>query len=57
VALPASAEEAAPDFAHHGRETLPTIIGEGKEVRLITGSLYGDRSPVPTFTEMFYADA
>jgi redox-sensitive bicupin YhaK (pirin superfamily) len=25
-------------------------------VRLITGSLYGERSPVPTFTEMFYAD-
>jgi redox-sensitive bicupin YhaK (pirin superfamily) len=57
VALPASAEETAPDFAHHGRAALPTIVAEGKKVRLITGSLYGERSPVPTFTEMFYADA
>src|SRR5687768_16049136 len=30
--------------------------GEGKRVRLITGSLYGVRSPVQTFSEMFYAD-
>ena len=57
VALPAMTEETAPTFAHHGKEALPVIAGEGKEVRLITGSLYGERSPVPTFTEMFYADA
>jgi redox-sensitive bicupin YhaK (pirin superfamily) len=57
VALPASAEETAPDFTHHARDALPVVAGEGKEVRLITGSLYGERSPVPTFTEMFYADA
>ena len=53
VALPAMTEETAPTFAHHGKEALPVIAGEGKEVRLITGSLYGERSPVPTFTEMF----
>jgi redox-sensitive bicupin YhaK (pirin superfamily) len=33
------------------------VRGEGKEVRIITGSLYGERSPVPTFSAMFYADA
>ena len=37
--------------------TLPVVSGEGKEVRIITGSLYGERSPVPTFSAMFYADA
>ncbi|MFO1047623.1 MAG: pirin family protein [Geminicoccaceae bacterium] len=57
VALPAGAEETAPTFAHHDKEALPVIAGEGKGVRLITGALYGERSPVPTFTEMFYADA
>ena len=57
VALPASAEETAPAFAHLGRDELPVVAGEGKEVRVITGSLYGKRSPVTTFTEMFYADA
>src|SRR5215471_20011283 len=43
VALPASAEETAPAFAHHGRDELPVVAGEGKEVRVITGSLYGQR--------------
>ena len=57
VALPAAAEETAPDFAHHARDDLPVVSGEGKEVRIITGSLYGERSPVPTFSAMFYADA
>ena len=57
MALPAAAEETAPDFAHHGRDELPVVTGEGKKVRIITGSLYGERSPVPTFSAMFYADA
>ena len=57
VALPRHAEEAAPGFAHHGREALPVLAGEGKEVRIIVGSLYGERSPVDTFSETFYADA
>jgi hypothetical protein len=57
VALPAAEEETAPDFAHHGRDALPVVAGEGKEVRIVTGALYGARSPVPTFSAMFYADA
>ena len=32
------------------------IEGEGKHVRLIAGSLFGQASPVRTFSEMFYAD-
>jgi redox-sensitive bicupin YhaK (pirin superfamily) len=57
VALPARAEETDPGFAHHEQTTLPVIDGEGKQIRLIAGSLFGARSPVPTFSEMFYADA
>ena len=38
-------------------EELPVIEGEGKQVRLIAGSLFGATSPVPTFSDMFYADA
>jgi redox-sensitive bicupin YhaK (pirin superfamily) len=34
---------------------VAVIAGEGKEVRLIVGSLYGETSPVPTFSAMFYA--
>jgi redox-sensitive bicupin YhaK (pirin superfamily) len=56
VALPQRFEETTPDFAHHGTDELPVVEGEGKRVRLITGSLFGARSPVETLSEMFYAD-
>src|SRR5918997_4455247 len=57
VALPAGEEETEPAFAHHDAAELPVVEGEGKRVRLITGTLYGARSPVRTLSEMFYADA
>ena len=57
VALPLRAEESDPAFAHHGAGELPLVEGEGKRVRLISGALYGARSPVETLSEMFYADA
>ncbi|MEO3432212.1 pirin family protein [Inquilinus sp. CAU 1745] len=57
VALPEAFEETAPDFAHHDGADLPMIAGEGKSVRLIVGSLYGERSPVRTFSETLYAEA
>lgn len=56
VALPKKYEESDPAFAHHGTSELPVIEGEGKRMRLITGSLYGAHSPVQTLSEMFYAD-
>jgi redox-sensitive bicupin YhaK (pirin superfamily) len=56
VAMPKKYEESDPAFAHHGTSDLPVIKGEGKRVRLITGSLYGAQSPVETLSEMFYAD-
>ncbi len=56
VALPAAAEEVAPDFFHHRGETLPSIAAEGKHARVIAGSLFGETSPVRTFSDMFYAD-
>jgi redox-sensitive bicupin YhaK (pirin superfamily) len=57
VGLPKAHEEAEPAFAHHGAAALPVIEGEGKRVRLILGALYGARSPVAVFSDMFYADA
>jgi redox-sensitive bicupin YhaK (pirin superfamily) len=56
VALPDAAEETDPAFEHVGAAALPLIEGEGKRVRLILGSAYGERAPVKTFTEMVYAD-
>ena len=57
VALPKEKEEAAPSFFHHGKADLPVISGDGATVRLAVGSLYGERAPAATFSEMFFADA
>jgi len=56
VALPKDQEESDPGFFHHDQATLPTLDDEGKQVRVIAGSLYGLTSPVKTATDMFYAD-
>jgi redox-sensitive bicupin YhaK (pirin superfamily) len=57
VALPLEREEMAPSFAHHPASALPEIADEGKLVRVIAGSLYGARSPVAIFGDLFCADA
>jgi redox-sensitive bicupin YhaK (pirin superfamily) len=57
AALPKSHEEGAPAFAHHDASELPRISGDGKTVRLIMGSLYGERSPAEFPHESFYAEA
>ena len=57
VALPKDHEDRAPDFQHAPEAALPLMEGEGKEVRLILGNAYGERAPVETASEMFYADA
>ena len=57
VALPTSAEDAAPSFEHHGRETLPVMEDAGARLRLILGTAYGERAPAQVFSETFYVDA
>ncbi|MEM9145356.1 MAG: pirin family protein [Pseudomonadota bacterium] len=56
VALPETEEERDPGFEHVGRDALPFLEGEGKQVRLILGSGWGERAPVKTFSDMIYAD-
>lgn len=57
VALPEGDEDREPDFEHRSKAELPFLDAEGKQLRLILGSAYGQRSPVKTFSEMFYVDA
>jgi redox-sensitive bicupin YhaK (pirin superfamily) len=57
VALPEQHEEMDAAFEHHDKGALPLLEGDGKQVRLIVGHAWGERAPVKTFTEMFYADA
>ena len=57
VALPKSAEETAPDFAHHAAATLPFAEEGGLALRLIAGEGWGMRAPVAVSSPLFYADA
>ena len=57
AALPKSHEEGAPAFAHYGAAALPRITGEGKTVRLVMGSLYGQTSPASFPHDCVYAEA
>lgn len=57
LALPKSHEETAPEFFHHPADDLPVIRGEGKRVRLIMGSAFGETSPVRFPHDTLYAEA
>ena len=57
VALPQDAEEAEPSFHHHPAAALPRIDRDGVALRLVIGSAFGQRSPVLTYSEMFYLGA
>lgn len=57
LALPKGQEEEAAAFAHVGREELPELQGEGKEVRLILGNAWGETVGLKMPSEVFYADA
>jgi redox-sensitive bicupin YhaK (pirin superfamily) len=54
VALPKSHELAKPSFSHHAKESLPQISLPGVAMRLIAGTAFGQRSPTPTFSPIFY---
>jgi redox-sensitive bicupin YhaK (pirin superfamily) len=56
IALPDDAEDVAPSFEHHPKETLPCLDNDGVQMRLILGSAYGEAAPVKMFSDMFYAD-
>jgi redox-sensitive bicupin YhaK (pirin superfamily) len=57
LAMPAGDEEIDPSFAHHDQAELPVVAGDGKIVRVVIGSLYGKRSPVPTLCDTILGDA
>ncbi len=57
VALPSELEECEPGFEHLDSRRLPLIEDRGVQIRLSLGELYRERTPVRTFSPMFYADA
>ena len=55
VALPREQEETEPAFAHHPAAELPTYEGGGLWARLIAGEAFGAKTPVKTYSPLFYA--
>lgn len=56
IALPKPREETAPGFVHRNAAELPHLTDRGVGLRLIVGAMFGQTSPVQTFSDMFYAD-
>ena len=56
VALPAAREEMDAAFAHHDTAEFPVVKDNGKNVRVVVGSLYGAASPVPVVHETIFGD-
>jgi redox-sensitive bicupin YhaK (pirin superfamily) len=57
VALPKPHEDDAPSFSHHAAATLPHIRMKGADLRLIAGTAFGEQSPAPAVSRMFYLAA
>ncbi|MDE1961183.1 MAG: pirin family protein [Xanthomonadaceae bacterium] len=57
VALPRRDEEVAPEFHHHPAASLPAWESNGVRLRLVAGEAFGFRSPVHTFSRLFYVAA
>jgi redox-sensitive bicupin YhaK (pirin superfamily) len=57
VALPKSHEDDEPAFSHHAAASLPKIRMPGVDLRLIAGDAFGEKSPAPALSHMFYLAA
>ena len=57
VALPTTAEEMAPAFAHTAAADIPELKENGMTLRVVAGAMHGLRSPVVTTWDTFFADA
>ena len=57
LALPRAMEDDPAAFVHAAKGDLPELEGEGKQVRLILGTAYGETAPISVGFDVFYADA
>jgi redox-sensitive bicupin YhaK (pirin superfamily) len=57
VALPDGSEQVEPSFHHHAGESLPRMQRSGAELTVIAGEAFGQRSPAPTHSPLFYVHA
>jgi redox-sensitive bicupin YhaK (pirin superfamily) len=46
-----------PSFSNHADQTLPGLEADGACLTVIAGDAFGQRSPVPVFSDLMYVDA
>jgi redox-sensitive bicupin YhaK (pirin superfamily) len=56
VALPEQWAEIEPSFTHVKSDRLPHLNRDGMMIRLIVGTAFGMRSPIKTYSNLFYVD-
>lgn len=56
VALPKAFEEVSPSFTHHPQNTIPEFKVGTAEVKLLAGEAMGYKSPVKTYSQLFFMD-
>jgi redox-sensitive bicupin YhaK (pirin superfamily) len=56
VALPKALEEMQPGFSHHAEGTLPGLEADGVSLTIVAGGAFGQRSPVPVYSDLMYVD-
>ncbi|HEY1055641.1 MAG TPA: pirin family protein [Emticicia sp.] len=53
VAMPKELEDSAPSFYHASEEDIPTWENDGVSYKLIAGTAFGYKSPVPVYSQLF----
>ena len=56
VALPKALEEMEPSFTNHAESSLPSLDVDGVSTTIIAGRAFGERSPVPVYSDLMYVD-
>jgi redox-sensitive bicupin YhaK (pirin superfamily) len=56
VALPKDLEEIEPSFTHVSKEELPSWQEKGVSFKLIAGTAFGRKSPVPVYSPLYFVE-
>ncbi|MEN0058928.1 MAG: pirin family protein [Bdellovibrio sp.] len=56
IALPLAEEDRAPSFTHHPQKTIPRFQVDEADITLVAGEAFQKRSPVETFSPLFFMD-
>jgi redox-sensitive bicupin YhaK (pirin superfamily) len=57
VALPRALEDSEPSFSHHPAASIAVLEDRGVVARVLAGEAWGQRSPVPISSPLFYCEA